>query len=59
MHDGYPSILATMGVAISLVHQPENEELFSTLGVDFIVNVNDLIINDMESKTAAILVEEV
>ena len=44
---------------ISLVHQSENEELFSTLGVDFIVNVNDLIINDMESKTAAMLVEEV
>lgn len=44
---------------IALVHQPENEELFSTLGVDITVNVSDLIIGELQSKTAVMLVEEV
>jgi len=43
----------------ALVHEPDNEALFSTLGVDFIVNVSSLIIGALQSKTARMLVEEV
>ena len=43
----------------ALVHEPDNESLFSTLGVDFIVGVSNLIIGDLQSKTAGMLVEEV
>ena len=43
----------------ALVHEPDNEGLFSTLGVDILVDVTGLIIGDLEAKTAGLLVEEI
>ena len=37
----------------------DRHEFFSTLGVDITVNVTDLIVGDIETKTAGFLVEEI
>jgi trk system potassium uptake protein TrkA len=44
---------------VALVNEPDNNDFFSTLGVDITVNVTDLIVGDIETKTAAFLVEEI